>query len=134
MGIRYEINPGDLLKSEAVLALFEEAGISKPSWSPARMDRVLAGSAIVVCAHEGERLVGFANAISDFAWVAWLSQLAVAPPFQNRGIGRRLVQLISQKLGNEVTLLVHSRESAAHFYQSVGFEHYTNVYRIERKK
>ena len=91
-------------------------------------------SSVVVCAWEGRELVGFARAISDFAWCAYLSQLAVMPHSQHQGIGRRLVELVCERLGDEVSLLVHSAEPATGFYQKLGFEQYPNVYRLGRKK
>ncbi len=134
MGVRFEINPKPSPKSEPVLALFEKTGISFPNWTVERMDRALKSSSIVVCAWCGNELVGFARAISDFAWCAYLSQLCVAPQFQSRGIGKHLVALVVQELGEEVSLLVHSAESATGFYQAAGFELYSNVYRMKRKK
>jgi ribosomal protein S18 acetylase RimI-like enzyme len=134
MDVRFKIDPNPAPKSEAVLALFERAGILFPNWTVERMDRALKSSSVVVCAWSGNELIGFARAISDFAWCAYLSQLCVAPQFQNRGIGKRLVALVVQQLGQEVSLLVHSAESATGFYQAVGFELYSNVYRMNRKK
>ncbi|HEV3137590.1 MAG TPA: GNAT family N-acetyltransferase, partial [Pirellulales bacterium] len=80
------------------------------------------------------QLIGFARVISDFARSAYLSQLAVMPQFQNQGIGKHLVGQVLQELGDEVSLLVHSADSARGFYEAVGFEPYSNVYRVNRRK
>jgi ribosomal protein S18 acetylase RimI-like enzyme len=134
MDVRFEIDPNPSPKSEAVLALFTQAGISFPNWTVERMDRALKSSSVVVCAWSGKELIGFARAISDFSWCAYLSQLSVAPRFQNQGVGTHLVALVLKQLGEEVSLLVHSAESATGFYQAAGFELYSNVYRMKRKK
>jgi ribosomal protein S18 acetylase RimI-like enzyme len=45
-----------------------------------------------VAAFDGEALVGFARAISDGAFNAYVSTVAVAPAYQRQGIGRELVK------------------------------------------
>lgn len=134
MNIRYETKLRNELSAQAVLELFLHAGISKPNWSTERMKRALTGSSVVVTAWDEKQLVGFANAISDFAWVGYLSQLAVHPQYQGMGIGKHLLELIRVELGEEVTLIVHSAEAATQFYRSAGFEPYSNVYLLKRKK
>jgi ribosomal protein S18 acetylase RimI-like enzyme len=134
MDVRFEIDPNPAPKSEAVLALLEQAGISFSNWTVERMDRALKSSSVIICAWYGNELIGFARAISDFAWCAYLSQLCVSPRFQHQGIGKRLVAMVVEQLGQEVSLLVHSAESATGFYQAAGFELYSNVYRMKRKK
>jgi ribosomal protein S18 acetylase RimI-like enzyme len=134
MEIRYTVNPVILPEPELVLTLLERAGISFPNWTTERMDRALKGSSVVVCAWHDDQLVGFARAITDFAWCAYLSQLAVMPQFQNQGIGKSLVTHIMKAVGEEVSLLVHSADKAIEFYKSTGFEPYSNVFRIKRQK
>src|SRR4051812_11252601 len=72
--IRIEVN-AKYPTATQILELFEVSGILPPQWTPERMDRALQGSAVVVCAWSGDELVGFARAISDLAWVAYLTQL-----------------------------------------------------------
>jgi ribosomal protein S18 acetylase RimI-like enzyme len=135
MDLRYEVNPGPAsLKAEVILMLLEQAGIADSRWSADRMDRALQNSSVVVCAWDAHQFVGFARVITDFAWFAYLSQLAVRPAYQNRGIGKQLVACVRREIGDEVGLLVHSAESAARFYRSAGFEPYANFYRIPRRK
>jgi ribosomal protein S18 acetylase RimI-like enzyme len=134
MPIRFEVNPRPRPDSKSVLAVLEQAGTSFPNWSAERMHRAMEASSVVICAWDDEQLVGFARAISDFAWCAYLSQLAVLPKFQHQGIGRQLVAKLLEQLGDEVSLLVHSAEPATGFYETLGFQHYMNVYRFARKK
>jgi ribosomal protein S18 acetylase RimI-like enzyme len=134
MSIRYETKKTSELKPESVLRLFDKAGISKPDWTTERMQRALKGSAVVVTAWKESQLVGFANAITDFAWIAYLSQLAVDPEYQGKGIGKHLVELVLAELGEEVTLIVHSAEAASEFYLRAGFKSYSNVFRFPRKR
>jgi ribosomal protein S18 acetylase RimI-like enzyme len=98
------------------------------------MDRAIASSSVVVCAWQGDQTIGCARAISDFAWCGYLAQLAVIPPYQHQGVGRKLVEHVVEQLDDEVSLLVHSEESAVDFYEMLGFKRYSNVYRFARKK
>lgn len=113
---------------------FYRFGIAKPGWTTELLRRALKGSSLIVTAWEGTRLIGFSNFILDFAWIAYLSQLAVDPEFQGKGIGKKLIDLILCELGDEITLVVHSADAASGFYQHVGFEPYSNFLRISRKR
>ena len=134
MNVRFEINPERLPSSDAILELYKIAGIYFPNWSIERMERALENSSFVVCAWHEEDLIGFARGISDFAWSGWLSQIAIAPKFQKKGVGRKIMDLILERLGDEASLLTHSAEASNGFYESLGFELYSNVYRLKRKK
>lgn len=132
MDIRFEINPKTPPSSKVILALYDAAGISFINWSVERMDRAMKQSGFVACAWHNDELVGFARGITDFAWTGWLSQIAVDPRFQKQGIGKRLLDLVIEHLGDEVSLLTHSADSATGFYEATGFESYSNVYRRKR--
>lgn len=134
MPIRFEVNPRPLPDSKSVLSILEHAGTSFPNWNAERMNRALAASSVVICARRDNQRVGFARAISDFAWCAYLSQVAVLPEYQHQGIGRRLVTQLLKQVGEEVSLLLHSAETATGLYEALGFECYANVYRIAHKK
>lgn len=134
MNLHYKLNTAESLKADAVLSLFALAGISKPNWSEERLSRAMKGSSVIVSAWDNDQLIGFGSAISDSAWIGYLSQLAVAPKYQGLGIGKEIVSRITKELGDEVTLLLHSAPEAVKFYESVGFEPYTNVFKLQRRK
>jgi GNAT superfamily N-acetyltransferase len=61
--------------------------------NPPSMDthlRILEGSAYVVLALEGDRVIGFVSAISDGVLSAYISLLEVLPNHQGRGRGTRI--------------------------------------------
>jgi ribosomal protein S18 acetylase RimI-like enzyme len=134
MVTRFETNPAALPSAELLLAILEESGTSFPNWTAERLERAVQSSAVIALAWQDNQLVGFARAISDSAWCAYLSQLAVVPRCQRIGIGRRLIACVTDYLGNEVSLLVHSAEDATGFYEKLGFELYPHVYRLGRRK
>ena len=82
--------------------------------------RMLTGSTEVVSAWDGERLVGVGRVISDEATNAYVSTVAVAPDWQDRGLGRRLMEaLLEGRSGLKVTL--DARDGAVPFYERLGF-------------
>lgn len=132
MKLKYEINPKSIDAAE-VLSVMTHAGTALPNWTVERMERALLGSNVFIAVYDDKNLIGIARAISDFAWVAYLSHLAVLPEYQGKGIGKELVDLLLREIGDEVSLLVHSADRATGFYESAGFERYNNVYRIPRR-
>ncbi|RYZ50879.1 MAG: GNAT family N-acetyltransferase [Proteobacteria bacterium] len=128
MEITYDLNPKTTIPAERVLKLFEQAGISKPNWTADRLRKSISGSTAVVYALDGNELIGFGSAISDGAWIAYISQLAVKPDYQRQGIGKGLLEKMLTDLGSGVTVVVHSSEVASNFYTSTGFKPYSNVF------
>ncbi len=53
-----------------------------------------------ILAKDGEKVVGFINAISDGVLAAYIPLLEVLPSYQNCGIGKELVQKIVSELEN----------------------------------
>lgn len=132
MKIRYEVNPGASLNPIHVFELLKDSGLSKPNWSIARIEQMIKGSSIVVAAFDEERLIGFANAITDFAWIGYISQVSVHPDFQKLKVGTQLVETLMKEAGNCVSLVVHSADAATDFYRANGFTEYSTVFRRER--
>ena len=67
--------------------------------SPERHLEILRGSAAVVLARDGERVVGFVTAISDGLLSAYIPLLEVLPAYQGRGIGTELMRRMLDRLG-----------------------------------
>jgi ribosomal protein S18 acetylase RimI-like enzyme len=71
----------------------------------------------------GERLVGFARVITDFATYAYLTDVVVHTEFRGQGLGRwfmeRILELPELKGLRRVTLLTRDAEG---LYRRLGFE------------
>jgi predicted N-acetyltransferase YhbS len=133
MSIDYEINPGQVDPKE-VADLYRDAGLRRPVDDLARMERMLKNANITVTAREGGRLVGIARGLTDFSYVCYLADLAVAAAHQRAGIGKQLMERMREHLGDEVTLLLLAAPTAAEYYPHVGFEKIENGWIIHRKK
>ncbi|MFD2882090.1 hypothetical protein ACFTAO_49755 [Paenibacillus rhizoplanae] len=52
---------------------------------------------------------------------------------EEKNIGKELVELLQQTLGDQVAIVLLSSEEALTFYPQIGFEAATNAFRIARK-
>lgn len=128
--------------TEAVVALWEEAGLTRP-WNDPRLDierklsvqpdlfLVAENSAIAVSAeiaHDAPRIVGTVMAGYD-GHRGWLYYLATAASHRNRGVARSLVaeaERLLVALGcPKVQLMVREgNDTVLDFYDSLGYERF----------
>ncbi|WP_091696830.1 GNAT family N-acetyltransferase [Micrococcus terreus] len=108
---------------ESVLARYDSVGWSAYTSDPETLGRALHGSSHVVCAWDGDRLVGPARVISDGATIAYLQDVLVHPGLHQRGIGRRLVQAAFEPFAavHQKVLLTDDDDSQRAFYTALGF-------------
>jgi GNAT superfamily N-acetyltransferase len=135
--VSLEIVPYERRHLDAVIALCREAEVFEGfSSDPERAGRALAapGAVAVVALCDAEP-VGFAHAISDGAFQAFLSLLLVRPEARRNGIGRRLVaEVIARSGAARVDLLAY--EEAEALYATFPHERFSGVsgFRIRPEK
>ena len=78
-------------------------------------------------------LVGVSRSLTDFCYCCYLSDLAVMEEYKQLGIGRKLIDLTRERLGDRVTLLLLSAPGAMEYYPKVGFDPIKNGFVIKRK-
>lgn len=96
---------------------------------------MIAGSRWIAHAYDpaaGDRLVGFARAISDGVATAYLSTVMVDPDYRRRGIGRALVQRLMHGR-DDVKFVLHSRPDVVAFYAAIGFAPATDMMVRDRR-
>jgi ribosomal protein S18 acetylase RimI-like enzyme len=113
---------GNDLDLDLVIALYRSStlGERRPVDDRERMRAMLERANLVVSAWDGERLVGIARSLSDFAWCTYLSDLAVDASYQRRGIGKELVRR-TQELGGRATVVLFAAPAAVEYYPRIGF-------------
>lgn len=114
--------------------LFKSSGIKRPVEDLNRIKKMIENSNLIITAWDGDKLVGIARALSDFAYCCYLSDLAVDKEYQNQGIGHELVNEIQKLTGEESNLVLLSASEAIEYYPKIGFEKTGNAYIIHRKK
>jgi ribosomal protein S18 acetylase RimI-like enzyme len=89
---------------------------------------------LVLTAWRGESLVGIATCWTDYAYSAYLADLAVAADSQRCGIGRRLVDLARAMVGPQVTLMLLSAPAAVDYYPKIGMERFKDCFIFRRSE
>jgi len=120
--------------TEAIIEVYNSSGINRPTHDADRIARMYVGSNLIVSAWDGDKLVGVARSVTDFCYCCYLSDLAVRKEYQHLGIGRELVRLTKETIGDESMLLLLSAPSAMEYYPKIGMEKTDNAFMIKRSK
>ena len=131
MEIKYKINT--TVRIEDVIVLYTSAELNRPINDFQRIKELYENSNLVITAwHQGE-LVGIARSITDLRYSCYLSDLAVKKEFQKQKIGKTLIKITKEYLGNECILLLLAAPSAINYYSKIGFEQTENAFIIKRE-
>ena len=117
-----------------IIELYENAGLPRPTGDVQRMAKMYEHSNLVVTAWHNDVLVGVSRSITDWAWSCYLADLAVRKEYHASGIGKKLIELTREKLGDECMLLLLSVPTAMEYYPKVGFVKQESSFIINRKK
>ena len=121
-------------ETEQIIELYTQAGLPRPVQDPERMKLMFENSDLVITAWEGERLAGICRCITDWVWSCYLADLAISPDAQKSGIGKKLIDLTREKVGEKCSILLLSVPTAFEYYPRVGFKKETRGFSIERVK
>ena len=115
---------GNDLDLDEVIDLYRAStlGERRPVDDRARMAAMLANANVVVTAWDGGLLVGISRAFTDFAYAAYLSDLAVRASHQRQGIGRELIRETRRHAGAKAYLVLLAAPRAVDYYPRVGFK------------
>ncbi|WP_169082894.1 GNAT family N-acetyltransferase [Paenibacillus sp. PL91] len=130
--IRYENSKA--LSASDLSQVFANSGIKRPFQDLERMQKMIDNADIILSAWDGDKLVGVARAITDYAYCCYLSDLAVDRDYQRLGIGKQLVDSLRESLGAEVSLVLLSAPAAVEYYPRIGFTHTDKCFFIAREK
>lgn len=82
---------------------------------------ILRGSAHVWLAMDGERCIGFINAVSDGCFSAFIPMLEVLPEHQGKGIGKELVRRMISTCERYYSVDLVCDPDWESFYRPLGF-------------
>lgn len=117
---------------EAIIAVYDSSGINRPTKDKQRMEQMYAHANLVVTAWDAAELVGISRSLTDFCYCCYLSDLAVKKELQHKGIGKKLIEITKEQIGEQSMLLLLSAPSAMDYYPKVGFEKVENGFIIKR--
>ena len=132
MEINYKVN--FIPEVEQIIDVFISSGINRPTMDKERIEKMFSNSNLIVSAWDKENLVGISRSLTDFCYCCYLSDLAVKKEYQTSGIGKKMIELIRNIIGEQTALILLSSPSAMDYYPKVGFQKIDNGFIIKRKE
>jgi len=106
-------------------------GVRRPLDDRATLADMLRHANLIVTAWEGPLLVGVSRSLTDFSYVAYLSDLAVRESHQRRGIGRDLIHHTREALGPRCKLVLLAAPLAIDYYPKLGFTRHPSAWTLD---
>jgi N-acetylglutamate synthase-like GNAT family acetyltransferase len=89
-------------------------------FAPETHKKIYEASYAIAFAYDGDRLIGCGRALSDGIYQAALYDVAVLPEYQDKGVGRSLVEAILARIG-QCNVILYASPGKEGFYQKLGF-------------
>jgi len=106
-------------------------GERRPTGDRDVMRQMMENADLTVTAWDGDQLVGISRTLTDFGYVAYLSDLAVAQSHQRLGIGKHLIEQTRAALGEKCMLVLLAAPAASEYYPHIGFTHHPRAWILE---
>ncbi len=121
MGISYKIH--QTITAEQFIELLERSTLAqrRPVDDRQCIQGMLDNSNLMISAWHDQQLVGIARSMTDFHYACYLSDLAVHADYQKQGIGKKLLSLTQQQLGEKCKLILVAAPAASSYYEHTGF-------------
>jgi hypothetical protein len=120
--------------TDQIIDVYASSGISRPIGDIERITKMYSNSNLVLTAWDKDKLVGVARSLTDFCYCCYLSDLAVRKGYQKKGIGKKLIHLTKEKIGEQATLILLSAPTAMDYYPKTGMQIIGNGFIIKRTK
>lgn len=110
-------------REQEVLALYNSVGWSAYTGRPDVLRKAFAQSLCAFGAYAQGRLVGLIRVVGDGQTIVFIQDILVEPPFQRRGIGRRLIAEVFKRYRHvrQIHLMTDDLPQTVGFYKAVGF-------------
>lgn len=115
-----------------IIELYDNAGLPRPINDKERIQKMFDNSNLVITAWDNDLLVGVSRSITDWVWCCYLSDLAVRNEYKKQGIGKQLINLTKEKVGEQSMVLLLSVPTAMEYYPKVGFVKQESSFIINR--
>ena len=124
--MRYQDNLNGI--SPSMLQGFFVGWANKPSSE--KLFASLEHSQYVIIAVESDHIIGFVNALTDSELSAYIPFLEVLPSFQNKGIGKNLLNRMLAILNQKYYMIdIVCDETLVKYYNKFGFKKHTAMIR-----
>jgi len=119
--MHFEVNAEISVKEYVEIIKSTPLGERRPLNDLKCMEGMLKNSNLIVTVRYDKKLVGMARAITDFFWVAYISDIVVDPNFQRIGLGKKLILKLRNELSDGCKLLLLAAPFAVDYYPHIGF-------------
>lgn len=107
-------------------------GERRPINNVETLKAMLENANLIITAWDGEKLIGISRSLTDFAYVAYLADLAVDEQYQKSGIGKQLIEETKARLGSECMIVLLAAPKANEYYEHIGFEHNPRAWTLKK--
>lgn len=120
------------ITAEQAIALYRKTSLGerRPVDSPETFEQMLKHANLIVTAWDENRLVGIARSLTDFVYVAYLSDLAVDESYQKQGIGKQLIKETQANIGPTCKIVLIAAPKATGYYGPIGFEKHPSAWTL----
>jgi GNAT superfamily N-acetyltransferase len=130
--ISYKQN-ADLDVSQVIdLYIRSTLGERRPIDQPKAFEAMIKHANLIITAWEGDKLIGISRTFTDFAYVAYLADLAVDQVYQRQGIGKQLIKETQNALDKNCMIVLLAAPKAKEYYKHIGFEHHPRAWTIKK--
>lgn len=129
MPITYQVHPEITTQDFIDILNRSTLGERRPVHDLEAMETMFQYGNVYVGAFDGTQLVGLARVMTDFVFTSYLSDLAVDEAYQNRGIGKRLIQEVQRAIPKAKIILL-AAPAAEGYYPKIGMNHHAHCYQL----
>lgn len=97
--------------TDQIVEVYNSSGINRPTTDKERITKMYSNSNLIVTAWDKNKLVGISRSLTDFCYCCYLSDLAVRREYQTSGIGKKLIELTKDEIGEQTSLILFSSAS-----------------------
>lgn len=95
-----------------------------------RITEMCKNANLIVTARLDGKLIGVARSVTDFVYCTYLSDLAVDEDYQQKGIGKRLIEETKKK-APKAKLILLSAPAAVDYYPKIGMKRHNHCFILD---
>lgn len=122
MDVIYKIN--EVISVDQFIDILQRSSLDerRPVDDRQCLQSMLEHSNLLVTAWLDKKLIGVSRALTDFSYCCYLSDLAVDRQCQCLGVGKKLIQVTQDQLGQRCKLVLLAAPAAENYYPHIGFD------------
>lgn len=124
---------GKEFTSEDLINLYIQCGLRRPIKTPERIKSMIDCANVFYTAWDKDKMIGVVRCMTDYSFCCYIADLGIDRAYKKQGIGRELIRLVREELGEGVAYILLSSDEGVNFYKKIGFEPNEKGFWIARK-